>query len=135
MFIEKADLYQAILVDELNEIVRGDDTLITQTISAAVSEMKGYLYDSYDVDTIFSQTGADRHQLLVRYAADITVYYLVSATQAGQSLDDRKARYDRACRWLKMAKETENYPDLPRREETVQTHFVYGSGEKRKNHY
>lgn len=134
-FIEKLDLKLSILEDELNQIVRGDDTIIDQAISAAEAEMRAYLYDSYEVDTIFGATGADRHQLLVKYCVDIAVWAIVAATQAGQGLDDRKARYDRACAWLKMVKKMGTYADLPLRETTVQTHVQFGNLNRRKNYY
>lgn len=134
-FITKADFKLSILEGELNEIVRGDDVVIDQAISAAVSEMRGYLFDTYDVDAIFSATGAARHALLVKYAVDIAVWGIVAATQAGQDLEDRKARYDRACKWLKMVKNDDLYSDLPRREVGVQKRVTFSSRDKRKNYY
>lgn len=134
-FIAKADLYPSILQDELEEITQADDTLIEQAISSAVSEMRTYLYDAYDVDAIFAATGTDRHQLLVNFAADITIYILMASVQAGINMEDRRARYKRACDWLKMVKDDETYSDLPRREQTVQTRVVYGSNLKRNNYY
>ncbi|RME98771.1 MAG: DUF1320 domain-containing protein [Bacteroidetes bacterium] len=125
----------SILEDELNQIVRNDDTLIDLSISAAIAEVRSYLYDSYDVDTIFARTGNDRHAVLVRHCVDVAVYGIVAATQAGQDLEDRKARYDRACKWLKMVKDMKTYPDLPVREVTVQTHISASSGTKRNNYY
>lgn len=134
-FITKTDLYPFILQDELDEITRGDDTFVESAISAAVAEMRTYLYDSYDVDTIFAKTGNDRHALLVNFAADIAIWFLIARSQAGQAIDDRKARYDRAVAWLKQAQKSQTYSDLERREENVQKHISYGSNEKRKNHY
>lgn len=134
-FIAKSDLYLSILQDELNQIVRQDDTIIDQAISAAEAEMRAYLYDSYDVDTIFSATGAARHQLLVKYAVDIAIWAIVAATQAGINLEDRRQRYDRACKWLKMVRDSKTYADLPRRTTTKQKHIVYGVGRKRNNYY
>lgn len=134
-FLLKADLYSKILQDELDEITRSDDTIVANVLSSAESEMKVYLYDSYDVDAIFDQTGDDRHQLLVQIGADIAIYFLFARVQAGINIDDRKARYDRAINWLKAVKKSENYADLPRRESTVQTHISYGSNTKRDNYY
>lgn len=135
-FIAKADMKLSILTEELEQITRGDNTLIATAISAAEAEMRAYLYDSYDVDTIFAETGADRHQLLVKFCVDIAVWGIVAATQAGIALDDRKARYDRACAWLKMVAKMGTYADLPLREETVQTHIRAGySSPKRNNYY
>jgi phage gp36-like protein len=135
-FIDKDDLKLSILEDELDAIVRGDDDLILQAISAAEAEMRGYLYDSYDVDGIFSAEGDERHALLVKMCADIAIWGIVATVQAGQALGDRQARYDRAIAWLKMVKKMETYADLPRRESTVQTHIRAGySGPKRNNYY
>lgn len=134
-FIESADLSSAILIDELNQITRNDDTVIDQAILAAEAEMRAYLYDSFDVDMIFTKTGADRNALLVRYCVDITVWFIVSTTQAGQNLSDREARYDRACRWLKMVMKSETYADLPRRVETEQDHIFTGSSNPKRNNY
>ena len=134
-FIEKTDLYTKILEDELDEIIREDDTLVLQAAASAVSEMRGYLFDTFDVDAIFAQTGANRHSLLVDFGADITIYILVSRLQAGQSISDRQERYDRAKSWLKAASKTDIYNDLPRRVVTEQKHISYGSLPKRSNRF
>jgi len=134
-FIAKSDLKLSILIDELNEITRGDDTIITAAINSAQGEMRTYLHDSYDVDTIFSQTGEQRNQLLVNLMSDMTVYLLTASGQPGQDLEDRRARYKRAITWLKEAQDTKTYSDLPRRETTEQTHFLFGSNSKRNNYY
>lgn len=134
-FLAKADLYLSILQDELEEITREDDTLVTSALSAAEAEMKTYLFDSYDTEDIFGETGANRHPMLVRVGADIAIWFLVARVQAGQEMEDRKARYDRALAWLKAVQKSENYADLPRREATEETKIVYGSNAKRENHY
>lgn len=135
MFLTKSDLYLKILQDELTEISRGDDTLINQAMNAAEYEMRGWLYDTFDVDAIFTQTGNNRHTMLVDLGADIAVYLLVARVQAGQDVSDREKRYDRAVAWLKQSAKTELYNDLPRREETAQKHISYGSQPKRSNHF
>ncbi len=134
-FINKADLYLKILQDELDEITRTDDTLVVQACTAAVSEMRGYLFDAFDVDEIFAKTGSDRHALLVDFGCDIAVYLIVSRIQAGQDVEDRAKRYDRAKAWLKGAAKTELYNDLPRRVATEQKHISYGSNAKRSNYF
>lgn len=134
-FLAKADLYLAILQDELDEITRADDTLVTAALSAADAELKTYLWDSYDVDDIFSETGTNRHQMLVRVGADIAIWFLVARVQAGQALEDRQLRYDRAIAWLKAVQKSQNYADLPRKEATEETKITYGSNTKRENHY
>lgn len=134
-FLTKTDLLTSILTEELDEMTRGDDAIVTQAALAAVTEMRQWLYDTFDVDTVFDADGDDRHPLLVQYGADLAIYYIVARGQGGQDFDDRKSRYDRAINWLKAAAKTDLYADLPRREETAQNHIIYGSNPKRSNHY
>lgn len=134
-FLAKSDLLLYILVDELDEITRGDDTLVLSAIMSAEAEARMYLYDSFDVDAIFSKTGEQRHALLVNLVADMAIYLLMARGQAGQDVEDRKDRYDRAKKFLTAAAKTEEYADLPRRVATVQNHISYGSNQKRSNYY
>jgi hypothetical protein len=108
---------------------------VATACAAAVSEMRTYLFDAFDVDAIFAATGTARHALLLDMCIDVALYLLVARVQAGQDMSDREARYERATKWAKMASKTDNYNDLPRRATTVQEHFHYGSNPKRKNYY
>jgi phage gp36-like protein len=134
-FLTKDDLLTSILTEELDEITRDDDAIVTQACLAAVTEMRQWLYDTFEVDTVFAATGTSRHALLVQYGADLAIYYIVARGQGGQDFDDRKSRYDRAINWLKAAAKTDLYADLPRRETTVQKVITYGSQPKRSNYY
>lgn len=134
-FLTDTDLHQSILEEELDEITRQDNAVITQALIAAESEMRQWLFDTFDVDTVFAQAGSSRHPLLVQYGSDMAIYYLVARGMGGQDFDDRKSRYDRAVTWLKAAAKTDLYSDLPRRVETQQTHITYGSNPKRSNYF
>lgn len=134
-FISLQDLHTKIHAGELDAIVGGDDTLVDAAIEGAIAEMRLYLFDSYDTDVIFSATGTDRHQLLVRLAVDITLYDLVGRLQAGQDTDDRRSRYDRAIKWLRAVQATQTYPNLPRREQRKQETITWGSNPRNQNDY
>lgn len=134
-YLTKSDLLTSILTEELDEITRGDDTIVTQALLAAITEMRQWLFDTFDVDTVFAATGDSRHPLLVQYGADMAIWYIVARGQAGQDWEDRKARYDRAVNWLKAAAKTELYADLPRRTVTRQSHISFGSNAKRSNYF
>lgn len=134
-FALKNDLSISILIQELDEITRADDALITEALSRAESEARGYLYDSYDVDTIFAQSGSSRHAMLLQCVTDIAIYRIVAACQAGIDLTDREERYMSAIRWLKMVQKSELYGELPRRTETKQEHVSWGSQNKRSNRF
>lgn len=134
-FLAKADLSLSILVQELDEITRSDNAIVAQALSSAEAEMRSWLYDSYDVDDIFSKTGSSRHPVILQSGVDIAVWRIVAACQAGINLDDRETRYNNAIAWLRQVKKAENYADLPRRAETVQKHIGWGSKTKKVNSY
>lgn len=134
-FINKNDLLTYIQEFELDSITQSDDTLVTAAIEAAQAEMRMYLFDTFDVDAIFTAVGAQRNALLLNFCADIAIYLLAVRCQAGQYIELRKAQYDRAISWLKAAAKSDTYADLPRRTTTAQTHFKSGSNLKRQNHF
>jgi Protein of unknown function (DUF1320) len=134
-FILIPDLHGSILAEELEEITRGDIALITSACDAAEEEMKLYLFDSYETESIFAQTGTNRHRLLLICGVDMAIYHIVARCQIGQEIDDRKARYDRSINMLKMLQKSETYANIPRRAATAQTHIMFGSNNKRKSHY
>ena len=121
--------------NELEEITRGDNVLIASSCSAAVAEMKLYLFDSYNTEGLFAATGRNRHDLLLQIGADMAIYFIVARCQAGQQLEDRTARYKRAVAILKQMRDSENYSDLPRREVTKQGHMVLKTNAKRGNYF
>lgn len=136
-FIEKADLTKEIRLEELNAITRNDDTIIDYGIDAAISEIKGYLANNYNVSSIFSQTGSNRHGLLVNFAIDITIYIIVATALPGQDLEDRRARYKRAIDWLKGVAKGEIATDLPElvSDDSVSIRGAVGEHFKRNNYY
>ena len=135
MFLAKQDLYLTILQDELAEITRSDDTLINAALSSAIAEMKVYLYDSYDTETIFAATGDSRHTLLVNLGSDMAVYFIVARCLAGQALADRETRYKRAIATLKAFRDSETYADFPRRTLREQKQIWFSSNKKRGNYF
>jgi phage gp36-like protein len=134
-FITQTDLHTSIIEEELIEITRGDTLLITAACDAAQEEMNLYLYDNYETETIFAQTGNARHALLLQLGIDIAIYFVIARCQNGQEIDDRKARYDRAVKMLQQFKKSETYSNIPRREATKQEMFKFGSNLKRNQHY
>jgi len=136
-FIEKTDLVKEIKLEELDQITRADDTIVAYGIDVAVSEMKSYLVPTYNVDYIFSQTGTNRHALLLNFGIDIAIYIIVASALPGQDLEDRRARYKRAIDWLKQVKNGDLSTDLPVAEITDPLTVKRGAiGEhKKRNNY
>jgi phage gp36-like protein len=135
MFVNIQDLHLLILPEELQEITRGDNMIIDTGIAAAIQEARMYLFDSFEVDNIFTVIGAARNIMLVNVCADIALYFITARCQAGQNVDDRKARYDRAISILKAIMKNETYTDLERKKPTAQVHIGFGSNPKRNNYF
>jgi phage gp36-like protein len=136
-FIEKTDLQKEIRLEELNQITRNDETIVAYAIDSAISEMKGYLSKYYNVTSIFSKTGTQRHNLLINFSIDIAIYIIVSNALPGQDLEDRRARYKRAIDWLKGVQKGEISTDLPEIEstESVDKRGAVGEHTKRNNYF
>ncbi len=139
MFITKTDITKAIRAEILEQITRGDDTLIDVAINASIGEMAGYL-SAYDTDSIFSETGDSRNSLLVQFAVDIAIYNMIDIEQPGLDLEDRRSRYERAKQWLQEVQQGNIQPGFPSApdidDETTSTKTVgYGSRQNKRNNY
>jgi phage gp36-like protein len=139
MFLEKSDLYKAIKAEELAQITRNDDTIVLYGMDAAIAEMKGYLVKHFQTDTIFAQTGTNRHGLLVNFGIDISIYIIVSSALPGQDLEDRRLRYKRAVDWLTQVRDGEILTDLPLvtfpADANKTSRGAYGAPDKRINYF
>ena len=137
-FILKTDILKAIRSEDLEQITRGDDTVVDYGIDVAISEITSYISEHYNTALIFSQTGTSRHALLLNFGVDIAVYIIVSAVLPGQDLEDRRARYKRALDWLKELNKGNIVSDLPKStppEDSPNTRGAVGTHTKRNNYY
>lgn len=78
-----------------------DPQIIEICEDRAISEMKSYLNKKYDCQAIFSQTGAERHPLILMFALDITIYHIFCQHNPYKMSKIREDRYERAIEWLK----------------------------------
>ena len=78
-----------------------DPQIIEICEDRAVAEMRSYMNNTYDCNTIFSATGDDRHALILMFAIDITVYHIFCQHNPYKIAKIRQDRYDRAVEWLK----------------------------------
>ena len=105
-FITLTDYDATIHREILDSLLRtGSETFDPQIVEIcedrAVSEMRSYLGKQYDCDAIFSARGAERHQLILMFAVDITVYHIFCQHNPYKMSKIRQDRYDRAIEWLK----------------------------------
>ena len=136
-FITPADYSASIHQEILQAITRNDSAMVEIAEDRAIEEMRAYLRVRYDCDAIFNASGSSRHQLILMFAIDITIFHLFSAGNPIKMTQIRQDRYDRAVEWLKAVnKGSVNPTGLPLLT-PVETHsfMQYGSNPKRQNHY
>ncbi|PKP09861.1 MAG: DUF1320 domain-containing protein [Bacteroidetes bacterium HGW-Bacteroidetes-4] len=135
-FIEETDLARAMRQEYIDEIKRTDDALIPHCTGSAIAEMKTYLRETYDVDTIFAKTAAQRNSLLVTFAVDIAIYNLIEAVPVGVDVEQRRLRYKRAIDWLIGVQKQNIMPDLPiLADSPAQSAIIIKSVERRELRY
>lgn len=101
----------------------------------AIEEVSGYLRSRYDVEKVFSATGAERNDLVVMRTCDVALYHLSSWLPNKMGHDIRKERYELAVKWLEGVQAGKIMPDLPTvtgedGEEDINNPMKWGSEKK-----
>jgi phage gp36-like protein len=141
VFIETTDYNAAIHAEILAALTRNDEAAIEMCEDMAIEDMKGYMGQRYNCDTIFAATGEDRNKLVLMMAIDITLYHIHSAHNPQRFPQTRKDRYDRAIKWLEMVQSGKIVPNgLPLKEDADgnlggAAAFSITSNTKRENIY
>lgn len=133
MFIEPSELTTAMYGHVINEIAANDDAVVIQGIEAATQEVKSYLKNRYDVDTIFSQTGDNRNALIVESIKTVAVWWIIRVCSAETIYSQWLERYDRVIDYLKGVANGTNTPELPLKADSngdVVLSMRYGSNRK-----
>lgn len=112
-YIDPAELNTAIYQYQLLEITEHDNDIVLQNIAAAEAEARGYLAALYDVDTIFSSTGAAREPLLMEIIKNIAIYHIARLSNVDMLYKQIQDRYDRAIVWLKGVRDGKTVANLP----------------------
>lgn len=138
-YITPAELTTHLGTVQIETISDGDETMLLAAIDGAVSEMRGYLVQKYDIDTETKKTGEARNPLLLIFVKDMSVWHFVNICNVSTSLELRENRYNRAVSWLKAVQKGDVIPDLPVKTSADgtpdnTTPFVVGSNPKRTNH-
>jgi len=135
MFIEKTDFDSTVHSEIIDALTRSDDMIVDTAIGEAISLAKGYL-TRYDVDSIFKETGTDRHPVVLMVCKDIAIYNMHSVNNAIRMPKVREDRYNRAIEWLKEVQALNiNPPDLPITIIEGGVSILYNSNTKRECHF
>lgn len=105
--------FDATLNAALKKILVTDNTSIQNAESYAIAEARSYLSGRFDVNSIFTQTGASRHQLLVKYVVDLTIYAAQTRISPQNIPAWCKTNRDTAMEWFRMVANNQLNPDLP----------------------
>jgi phage gp36-like protein len=138
MYLSKDEISTHLYTENVDVITRGDDTIVTAAIDAAISEAKGYL-SAFDRAAIFGAMAEARNALLLTFVKDIASWHLINLCNAGSDSQLREHRYDRAIEWLTAVQKGNVSPDLPvitaEDGTKVSAGIAYGSNEKRGQHF
>ena len=137
-FITVDDYSASIRLEFGEKAARGDENILEIVENQAVAEMKSYLSGRYDVDAIFSASGDDRHDLVLMFAKDISIYHLCSIRE-GLMTQTRIDRYERAVKWLTDVRDgklvVEGLPRLEEAEQVARSEYLMKSDPKRVNKF
>jgi len=75
-YITQDDYSPYIRDTRLTQLIDSTPGLLDEVEGTAIAVVTDALYSRYDTDTIFAQTGGDRHPQVVRWVLVIALYYL-----------------------------------------------------------
>jgi phage gp36-like protein len=137
-FITPEDYDASIHKEILDRLTHDDEAVVEICEDRAISEMRCYLAERYDVDTIFSAEGDERNQLVLMMAIDIALYHLHSMHNPQNMSQIRVDRYERAVEWLKQVAarkiSIDGAPTLPDEELQKNSPWLMKSNPKRTSH-
>lgn len=136
MYLNIEELKTHAYDEELQVLIRDDETIALAAIDVAVELAKSKLAKHYDTEAVFSATGNDRNALLLKIVKDIAVWELIGLANPGIHYADKKFRYEQAVDWLTAV--FKGMPaDLPKRtdETSRASSFSFHSNPKRNNYF
>lgn len=129
-FIGLEDYERKIRSYRLDQIIDDNEQILAQAELDAIQEVSDYLYQFYDVDIIFAQTGEDRHKSVLRWCKDVVMYRIYDRIDDELVPDRVIKNYDNTILVLKKISGGAMPIDLPRKteaEDNTITRFRGGS--------
>lgn len=143
-FLTKDDLKTVSTPEVIDLITGSDDTIVTTIITECTEIAKSYLHRYYDTQQIFSQSGTDRSQIVLKYLKDMVVHEIYIRRTRNAMNEVAAARYEEAMLWLDKVSSGKIDPDLPRKQvdtdgdgnaDADSTFMKMGSRKSYKNHW
>lgn len=129
-FIDKADYERKIRTYKLDQIIDSDDALLEDAELAAVQKVSDYLYQHYDVDQVFAQTGTDRHKSILEWCKHIVLYMIFERIEDELVPERVIKNYDDSIKTLEKIMSGDMAINLPRKQDPEGeniTRFIGGS--------
>lgn len=115
MFLLKQDFVTLIKDINLNQIIENDDAIFDIVVGQTIAHVRTYLYERYDTPTIFSKTGTERDEYLIKICTHIAIYELYKRTPKYVANSQRELDYKEAITALEKIAAGEVGLDLPRK--------------------
>lgn len=136
MFLETDDLKVKIRDARLQQLIDNDSTILEDASESAEATVRDYLSARYDMDEVLALTGNDRPKNVIRWVANIAIYYLYERIPDNMMPKRVENNYNETMDWLdevSAGKKNVVLPPLPTSEddETPKTRFKWGSQDKR----
>ncbi|SKB63652.1 Protein of unknown function [Soonwooa buanensis] len=135
-YITVAELKTHAYDEEIEAIIRSDETIAIAAIDMAIEYAESFLAKIYDTETIFAKVGDQRSTLLVEFIKDIAMWKLIGLANPSIDYEDKEKRFNMANSWLKSV--YKGMPaNLPKKElePNKSTSFSFKSNPKRENRY
>lgn len=141
-YIEIADLKTHLYAENVDEITREDDSIISAAIATALGEAKSKL-SRFNLDKLFNPdaTGFVNDVNLKHKVKDMACYHLLTLCNVNIDYEIRKERYEFALKWLSDVRDGKEDPDgWPYKDDDEDTDYPEGSalsmysGTPRRNH-
>lgn len=147
-FLVKADLSTHLYAEVLEEISRGDDTIIARAISAAVSEVKSYL-SRFDLVKLFGDDSTDpvtakevSSEHLMNIVKDVACWHIIKLANPNIDMTLFRTLYDDAIKFLEKVMKGQADPEgWPYRPDDATTPanenfgIQYSANRKKIQHY
>lgn len=134
-WIDNADFLPSIRGTRLEQLIDGETSIQDNAVDSAVAIVRDYLKDRYDVDAVFSTTGAQRPLNAVRWVMVIALYYLYERLPDNMMPKRIEANYVETIEFLGKVAAGDRSVDLPRLPDGdgsgFLTKFKWGSDERR----
>lgn len=97
-YLSASELNSSLYPEIQMAISRGQSLTVELHINEALSYIQSKLSVKYDIETEFQKTGAERNNLLLKFAKDIAIYYLYDLPE---TIPDKRVKaYDDAVKFL-----------------------------------